>query len=172
MLTLLATLPFFTIAAADPAPPPTEPPPLPEPEAWVRQCLKDAPPATAVKDCEKRWANHCQDRPQGGTTVGITGCIATELKVWETLLAEVHVKLDAAAKRYDEYTPEGYSVQRSLNASKKAWEAFREAQCDYEYTEYIEGTMRGIVGVGCQLSLTTQRYEYLLSHGRQQNHFE
>jgi hypothetical protein len=59
-------------------------------------------------------------------------------------------KLDTAARSYDQHIPEGYSAQASLAASKTAWEAFRDAQCDYEYTEYIDGTMRrSIVGAGC-----------------------
>jgi len=174
LLTLFLVLPLFTVATADPASTlaPTPDAPLPKPLAWVRQCLKDSPPATAVDTCRGRWANLCQDRPQGSTTVGITGCIANEVTAWETLLAEVHAKLDTAARSYDQHIPEGYSVQTSLAASKTAWEAFRDAQCDYEYTEYIDGTMRSIVGASCRLSLTAQRYEYLVDHGRQQNHFQ
>ena len=173
MFPLTFTLSIFT-ASADPGAPlkPSSAPSLAEPLDWVRQCLNDAPKATAIDDCEGRWSSLCQEQPSGGTTVGITSCIAAELSAWEILLAEVHTKLEVAAREYDQHMPEGVSVQAALAASKTAWDAFRFAQCDYEYTEYADGTMRSIVGAGCRLNLTVQRYEYLLNHGRQQNHFE
>ena len=111
----------------------------------MQQCLNDAPRATALEACKGRWSNLCQAQPQGGTTVGITRCIAEEISAWEHLLAEVYAKLEAAARSYDQYMPEGVSVQRSLAASKSAWLVFRDAQCDYEYSEYADGTMRGVV---------------------------
>ena len=173
MFPLTFALSIFT-ASADPEAPaePSPEPSLAEPLDWVRQCLSDAPTATAIDDCVGRWSNLCQAQPQGGTTVGITSCIAAEISAWETLLAEVHTKLEVAARVYDHHMPEGVSVLAALGASKSAWEAFRFAQCDYEYTEYADGTMRSIVGADCRLKLTAQRYEYLLNHGRQQNHFE
>ena len=175
MLPMTFALSIFAVAADPGASPEPQPPPEPSlstPLEWVQQCLSDATKTAAVNNCKGRWSNLCQKHPQRATTVGITSCIAEELSAWESLLAELYTKLEVAAQDYDLYMPEGVSVQKSLAASKSAWVAFRDAQCDYEYNEYADGTMRGIVGVDCVLSLTVQRYAYLLEHGRQQNHFE
>ena len=89
-------------------------------------------------------------------TVGLTGCLADERDAWETLRLEVHERLLVAAASYDVHQrPGNPSVRDALVAAKAAWEAFRKAQCDYEYAEYADGTMRGPVGVGCALRLKT-----------------
>lgn len=160
-------------AQAPPAPSAQPPLPLAEPVDWIRGCLGTERSDTAVASCTGRWGNLCQEQAERMPTVGISGCIAKELSAWESLRLEVYEKLVESAIDYDRHMREGGpSVRASLAASKVAWEAFRDAQCDYEWAEYADGTMRGIVGVSCQVQVTSQRYDFHLQHGWSQNHFE
>ena len=158
---------------AQPVPAPPSEPALAEPVDWIRGCLGTERSDTAVASCVGRWGNLCQEQAERMPTVGISGCIAKELSAWESLRLEVYEKLVESAIGYDRHMREGSpSVRASLAASKVAWEAFRDAQCDYEWAEYADGSMRGIVGVSCQVKVTSQRYDFHLQHGWQQNHFK
>ena len=119
------------------------------------------------------WSNPCTETPSGGSTVGISGCLAQELEAWESVRSAVHARLLVAARKYDEDPVDGAPpVGASLVAAKAAWEAHRDAQCTYEWSEYAGGTMRGIVAVSCRLQLTADRCAYLVAHGSHQKHFE
>ena len=172
-LPLIALSLLLSSASAAPPAPPADASPADTPALdWIRGCLGDARSETAVADCTGRWANACQTRAERMPTVGITGCLADERDAWEALRLEVHDRLLVSAASYDvDLRPGNPSVRDALVAAKAAWEAFRKAQCDYEYAEYAEGTMRGPVGVGCDLRLTAARYDALVQHGWHQNHF-
>lgn len=174
LLALSLALPL-TAAAAEPPTPNTQPEPPADAPAldWIRGCLRDTRSKTAVAECSGRWANACQTRHERMPTVGLTRCLADERDAWETLRLEVHERLLVAAASYDVHQrPGNPSVRDTLVAAKAAWEAFRKAQCDYEYAEYADGTMRGPVAVGCALRLTAARTGALLQHGWNQNHFQ
>lgn len=161
----LVLLPVLTLTVADPDP--TEAAPLSPPLEWLQQCLKEAPRATAVDSCAGRWSGLCQDQPDSGTTLGIASCLMQEQQAWDSLLAKLNDQLEATATLADTDQPDGPSLAAALTAAKGAWEGFRAAQCDYEYTEYAGGSMRSIARASCSLTLTADRYAYLLEHSQQ-----
>lgn len=174
---LLAVIGVAAATPAAPVPPTGDVPPAsasPQtPLAWLHQCLADTPADQALDMCTGGWSNPCTETPGGGTTVGISGCLAQELEAWESVRSAIHARLLDAARMYDQDPVEGAPpVGASLVASKAAWEAHRDAQCTYEWSEYAGGTMRGIVAVSCRLQLTAERCAYLIAHGNHHNHFK
>ena len=126
-----------------------------------------------IDPCVGGWSTPCTETPGGGSTRGLSGCLAQELEAWESVRSAVHARLLDAARTYDEDPVDGAPpVGASLVAAKAAWEAHRDAQCTYEWSEYAGGTMRGIVAVSCRLQLTADRCAYLVAHGSHQKHFE
>ena len=77
-------------------------------------------------------------------------------------------KLDRAGKRLQTYIETAIemntdengktnSVVLGIRASQSAFEAYRKIECDTVYEDFKEGTIRGIMTLGCQLSLTNER---------------
>ncbi len=54
-----------------------------------------------------------------------------------------------------------HETRTALTAAQRAWIAFRDASCGFEYELWSEGTIRSIVGASCMLELTAQRADAL-----------
>ena len=103
--------------------------------------------------------------PFGASNQGMTHCMAAELDWWEALVArllddlrEAEAAFDAAPLEPWPYLPPALDA---LERTQALWEAWAEARCDYMTIEFLGGTMRGPVWVGCRLELTARQADFL-----------
>ena len=125
----------------------------------IDQCLTDGKP---FPECEERTSETvlegCMAEFEWSTYAMIT-CSSGHLKALETISdVETEERL-----RIFERDPE------TLDLFKKSiplWEAYRGIECDWQYSEYREGTIRGPIHIGCLIGMTAYRigriynYEY------------
>ncbi|MGP9766850.1 lysozyme inhibitor LprI family protein [Halomonas sp. AOP13-D3-9] len=96
-------------------------------------------PALAADD-----APDCQNAM---TTMEINQCAQLEL---ESVEAEMHRYLDAALNRHEADA----SLVESIQQAQEAWEGYRQAHCDAVYTQWRDGTIRGVMSLSCKKQLT------------------
>ncbi len=101
------------------------------------------PPATAE-------FGRCMDRA-AGVTVSMVDCIDAEAKRQDVLL---NANYKQAVKRLSAQR------QQSLLKAQRAWLAFRDAQCSFEY-DPEGGTMAHVISADCFRSMTARRAEFL-----------
>ena len=103
--------------------------------------------------------------PFGASNQGMTRCMAAELDWWEALLARLLDDLREAEAAFDAAPPEPWpdlpSALDALEQTQALWEAWVEARCNYTTIEFLGGTMRGTIWVGCRLELTAGQADFL-----------
>lgn len=103
---------------------------------------------TAAAECIGIVAGPCQDEPEGWTTVGMVNCLERETAWWDARLNENYAAVLETLD--DERTA-------SLRKAQRAWLAFRDAECGFQYDYWREGTIRSVFGSSCMLELTARR---------------
>lgn len=86
------------------------------------------------------------------STLGMTECMGRETDWWDSQLNVHYASLEESLEP---------SLFTSLQQAQRAWIAFRDASCGFEYELWSEGTIRSIVGASCMLELTAQRADAL-----------
>lgn len=129
-------------------------------------CLSTANRPSAARDCIGASANACMSAtPDGGTTVGMGGCLDRELAFWDGMLNRNYQALRDRAKRTDaEMRDLGASVtwlDRSLLDMQRAWIVWRDATCDFERAQWGGGTGGGPATYACLMRLTGEQALYL-----------
>ncbi len=90
-------------------------------------------------------------RCPGETTIEIDDCLGQQLRGAQARLDKY---LRAAIERYAEENP---AVRLGIEASEKAFEAYREIECSTVYEDWKDGTIRGAMNLGCRIRLTDER---------------
>lgn len=128
-------------------------------------CIQAAPTGAAARDCIGASANACMNATDmGGTTVGMGGCIDSELTYWDDRLNASYGSLRAKDRSEDaEFGGSaGYASQaEALRDMQRAWIVWRDATCDYERAQWGGGTGGGPATLGCLLRLTAEQALYL-----------
>ncbi len=135
--------------------------------AWVaeRDACSDAKCMTASYQRRIASLSKVSDEPTacaGSTTLQVDACGAEYARRADHELTRY---VAAAHKRLTDEARENSNPQSSkdaltgLDASQKAWEAFRKTECDAVYSWWSEGTIRGAMYQGCMQSLTKSRTE-------------
>ena len=86
--------------------------------------------------------------------------LSAEADAWDTLLnRNYQVSLEAAADVDAELNESGTTseAEADLRTAQRAWIAFRDAECDRQFSFYAGGTIRTVVYAQCQLSMTAER---------------
>lgn len=126
--------------------------------ADLRACLSRTADGAA---CIGLLANPCMETPDGGSTLGMSNCVNQETAAWDILLNEVWPEVMAQARATDEEHAEfgtgATDVAEQLLTAQRAWLAFRDAQCGYEYAFWSAGTIRSNMYAGCMLDMTAKR---------------
>jgi uncharacterized protein YecT (DUF1311 family) len=109
--------------------------------------------------CVGLAAAGCMEATEGGqTTVGMGTCFVQELDWWQAGLDAVLAELMALHAATDaENAAAGMTVPNmvdALDAYHRAWLAYREAACTYEYAHWMGGTGGGPASAECHLQLT------------------
>ena len=136
--------------------------------AMTEACLFDAPEGQDPAQCIGASANACMDSfPGGGTTPGMAACFFEEGKYWDGRLNAAYKTIQAGAKRFDADMQEiGSSAASQVDALRdmqRAWIAFRDATCDYEYTLWGGGSGGGPAINLCHMTMTAKQALYLES---------
>ena len=99
--------------------------------------------------------------PEGGSTVGMGGCLDGELMFWNAMLNTNYKAVMAEAKRMDATR---LPAQRSLPGSavvlrdmQRAWITFRGKACAFEGTRWGGGTGQGPATLGCLMQQTARQ---------------
>jgi len=91
----------------------------------------------------------CDD---ANTTIEIRRCLASDLKKTETLLGGIEDSLKKSL---------GDSAAASFEDAKRAWEQYRERQCNSVAWLYLPGTMGPVMKLKCLIQMTDDRREVL-----------
>lgn len=83
-------------------------------------------------------------------TLEINQCAANELKAAQLVQARY---LEASLERHQDDP----SLVAAINAAQAAWEGYMHAHCDAVYTQWREGSIRGVMTLDCKTSLVKQR---------------
>ena len=74
------------------------------------------------------------------------------------------VKLDLAQAELDKYLKTSLEhnafdpeLVQAIKFAQKDWQAYMSSHCDSVYTQWREGTIRGVMAISCKTELTKQR---------------
>ncbi len=116
--------------------------------------------------CIGAAAEMCMEQSDGGyATVGMASCVSAETEIWDELLNTVYGDLRADMGALDaDAINSGQSRVEALRDAQRAWIAFRDADCAFNWAIFQEGTMRSLISTGCMLDMTSDRVLELHSH--------
>lgn len=124
----------------------------------LRACLAASDTMDGDRACEGLVHRACEAGQGAGerhTTIGMSRCALTEAAAWDVLLNEAWKPLRASAKRQD--AEDGGGRADTLLRAQRAWIAFRDADCAYEYARWGLGSMRQITGAACMARRNAER---------------
>ena len=134
---------------------------LPYSDTGTVQCLSQAGSYAARLACAGVSAGQCMDTPEGGSTVGMGGCLDGELTFWDAMLNANYKAVMAEARHMD---ANRLPAQRSLPGSavalrdmQRAWITFRDKACAFEGTRWDGGTGQGPATLGCLMQQTARQ---------------
>lgn len=84
------------------------------------------------------------------TTMDTNQCAAMDLRVADD---EMHKYLKTSYQHND-YDSE---LIEAIKLAQKDWEAYMKSHCDSVYTQWRDGTIRGVMAISCKTKLTKQR---------------
>lgn len=125
----------------------------------LRACLKDNPDRLAAEAaCMGMVFNACSEASKDYSTAGMVTCSEREIDAWDVLLNEYWPDVRARAKALDaqDAGADG-AYSRSLLDAQRAWLAYREAECAWDYQRFAGGTIRSVMGAGCMMGMTARR---------------
>ncbi|MEL7253102.1 MAG: lysozyme inhibitor LprI family protein [Pseudomonadota bacterium] len=136
--------------------------------AATEGCLAVTQGFEAQRACIGASAEVCmRDTVGGQSTYGMGGCLSAEADYWDAQLNTAYGQVIAAARASDaEMASIGASVasqEEALRAMQRAWIAYRDATCDYEYSQWGGGTGGGPALIGCIMRETGEQTLYLLA---------
>lgn len=120
------------------------------PEGVVEACFADTPRGEVDPGCIGAAANRCQEAPGGDSMMGIGQCLLAETDAWDRIL-------NGEWKQVRSVFKDDATASDSLLGAQRAWIAWRDAECAFQYDRYGGGSMRSIAGTGCRMVLTARR---------------
>ncbi len=84
------------------------------------------------------------------TTIEINQCAAIELE-------SAQVKLDKYLNTSFEHNSHDSELIAAIKLAQQDWQAYMSSHCDSVYTQWRDGTIRGIMAISCKTKLTKQR---------------
>ena len=103
----------------------------------------------SFRECIGVAARACQDETEmSQTTVGMAQCNQRETMWWDEQLNDLYATISGSigAQEFDE-----------LQKAQRAWIAFRDAECAFQYFYWREGTISRLFGSFCTLETTAER---------------
>ncbi|ELH4920530.1 lysozyme inhibitor LprI family protein [Vibrio vulnificus] len=84
------------------------------------------------------------------TTIEVNQCAAIELDAAKTEL-EKYLK---ASFDHNSFDPK---LVEAMKLAQTDWQTYMSSHCDSVYTQWRDGTIRGVMGISCKTKLTKQR---------------
>ncbi len=109
---------------------------------------QDDPATPRYRDCIGVASAACQEEPDGQTTMGMASCTMRETAWWDEMLNHNYTTLQNTLDA---------ETFAALRTAQRAWMDFRDAECDFQYTYWQEGTIRSLYASSCQLQMTAER---------------
>lgn len=137
--------------------------------AEAAACADDAGrDVLALRHCEGMVAEACMaGEPDGESNLGMSQCSYAEAEFWDARLNAAWRELIALVRHADAesrtYEPEFAVREDRLRAAERAWIAYRDAQCAFDYAIYGSGSMRQLMYPSCLSSMTFERVVDLIS---------
>lgn len=132
----------------------------------VTGCFASADTGETAPPCIGAATSRCIDAtPNGNTTVGMASCAAAETAIWDEFLNTTYQDLRAQMREMDvdEYAGD-VSRADALRDAQRAWIVFRDAECNFQWAMFQEGTIRSLVASGCMQNMTARRAFELRVH--------
>lgn len=129
-------------------------------------CVEAAADADEEQACIGLSSDACQQASDdGATTYGVMECHERETAFWDARLNAAYQALMARAKAADRVNKDDPRVTESivtgLRDMQRAWIAYRDGRCAYEYSQWQGGTIAGPVAGHCMLKVTAEQAIYL-----------
>ena len=119
-------------------------------------CLDGSTAGEGTTDCVGVASSACMEsEPEGATTVGMVACTARETAWWDSQLNAHYSSLETSLSA---------DLATALREAQRAWIAYRDAGCGFEYDLWSEGTIRSVVHAGCLLDETARRAQRLAGY--------
>lgn len=134
----------------------------------TESCLSATQDYDAKRACIGASAEACmRDTPGGQSTYAMGGCLSEEADYWDAALNAAYGEVIASARAADaemkEIAAHLATQEASLRAMQRAWIAYRDAACDYEYSQWGGGTGGGPALASCIMQQTGEQTLYLLA---------
>ncbi|MCG9542538.1 DUF1311 domain-containing protein [Vibrio sp. Isolate33] len=84
------------------------------------------------------------------TTLEINHCASIELE-------SAQVELDQYLESSFEHNAYDEELVSSIKVAQESWQAYMTAHCDSVYTQWRDGSIRGLMALSCKTKLTKQR---------------
>ena len=125
-------------------------------------CIQSANDIWQQKSCIGRSAQQCMDATSdGGTTVGMGGCLNYELEYWDAALNRTYKAVMSKAKALD---AENATISDNipklagpLRDMQRAWIPFRDAACDFDMAQWGGGSGGGSALLACLMRVTGEQ---------------
>jgi len=130
--------------------------------AATEACIQATGDIWQQKACIGRSAQQCMDAtPDGGTTVGMGGCLNFELEYWDAKLNQNYKAVMSKAKALDvenaAISDNIPKLARPLRDMQRAWIPFRDAACDFEMAQWGGGSGGGPALLSCLMRITGEQ---------------
>lgn len=117
--------------------------------------------AFAAGDAPEAAANECE-----GSTAEIHECIGAKLAIanqeLNTVYQALRTRLQSQQKSADaDERKDADEIETRLVKAQRAWITFRDADCDLEGTQMLNGTGEGPIIHGCRMRHTEERVKFL-----------
>lgn len=127
------------------------------PEA-TEACVAAAEDTLGRTACIGRAADACMAGPDGGTTAGMSACLAAEGAFWAEHVERAYGALvEIETRNAGELAGLGSAAPSpldALEAMQLAWQGYRDAACAYEVSQWGGGSGGGPAEAACFLRLT------------------
>ena len=94
--------------------------------------------------------NQAIDCNNAMNTLEINHCAAVKLDL-------AQAELDKYLKTSLEHNASDPELVQAIKFAQKDWQAYMSSHCDSVYTQWREGTIRGVMAISCKTELTKQR---------------
>lgn len=102
-----------------------------------------------------------KDCTQALTTLEINDCRAEDLRL-ETARMQTYLDAAITSVRSEAEEPAAAEILvEEIQTSQALWQAYADQACSAVYTRWQAGTIRVMMALGCQISLTRQRTHHL-----------
>ena len=122
-------------------------------------CLSAAASEAEEARCENVVFTACQmaqGEDERHTTLAMANCALAEAGAWDLLLNRYWPDLRAQAREEDA-DDETTARADALVAAQRAWIAWRDADCAFEYARWGRGSARHVAGHACLAARTAAR---------------